>query len=154
MGRPVANRSERHVHIVCPICEADSENSVTYEIEWSELGFVIGRERFVRCDFCSGESMLVGFQGDLFSASRDELSRFLVPPAGTSDRTLVTLALLLVWMPFVGFWLALKCYRRLRRTHGLPRSAAIAALWVSGFFSVSALMASIVVPVLLYIEFG
>lgn len=144
----------QHVHVVCPICSADSENSVTYEIEWSELGFVIGRERFVRCDFCDGESMLVGFKGDLFSASRDELSRFLVPPAGASDRVLVTVALLLVWLPFAGLWLAAKSYRRLRRTHGVPRCAAIAAFWVSGFFSASALMAIVAVPILLYIEFG
>lgn len=154
MDRPPGDQTPQHVHVVCPICSADSENSVTYEIEWTELGFVIGRERFVRCSFCSGESMLVGFKGDLFSASRDEVSRFLVPPAGMSDRIIVTFALLLCWLPFLGFWLALKSWRRLRRTHGVPRCAAIASLWVSGFFSVSALMAIVVVPIILYFEFG
>ena len=154
MSSPQDNQAGQHVHIVCPICGADSENSVTYEIEWTQLGFVIGRERFVRCDFCCGESMLVGFKGDVLSASREELSGCLAAPAAMRDRVLVTVALTLFRLPFLGFWLSLMSYRRLKGTHGVPRCAAIAALGVSGFFLVSALMAIIVVPVLLYLEFG
>ncbi len=153
MARPYGDHPSQSIHIVCPICSADSENSGTYEIEWTELGFVIGRERFVRCEFCGSEAMLVGFNGDLSSASCDELSRFLVPPAGTSDRIHVTFALFLSWLPLFGLWLALKSYRRLHRTHGVPRCAAIASLWLPGFFSTSALMAAVVIPVLLYLEF-
>lgn len=142
------------IHMTCPVCNAESFKSRTYEIEWTSHGLAIGRERFVRCEFCEKESMLVGFSGDISSASPEELSRHLVPPASPRDRLRAVLALASFWIPFLGFWIAWNGFRRLRHTHGVSKPAAIAALCMSSLISGSMLLALIIIPIALYFEFG